>query len=74
MFILLLRITSKSPTHAIHKTIYIEYEVYVFVVALDSASDSIQWRFRLVYIDSDQDAKPIIILSKTLVKFLVKHK
>ena len=42
-------------------------EVYMFVFAFDSDSDcSIWWEFRLIYIDSYQDAKPIIILSKTL--------
>jgi len=45
----------------------------VFVFAFDPASNcSIKWKFRLIYIDSCQDAKLIIILLKTLVKPLVK--
>ena len=74
MFILLVWITSKSPTISIllvritsKINIYnttsataaaTATEVCVFAFASDSASDfSIQWKFRLLYIDSCQDAK-----------------
>ena len=47
------------------------YEVWicVFVFAFDSAIDYFnKWKFGVIYIDSCQDAKPIIILFKTPVK------
>jgi len=64
MFLLLVRITSKTPTHV---------KCRFGFFACESASEcSDWWEFGLGYIDSCQDAKPIIILSKTLVKLLVK--